>query len=77
MGARIPQTPPILENGAANGTETWETRRRKVSWGIQGPRGVGAPRSRLVLGGEGGAGRQEGRVRDQTYSRAVEGCDCR
>lgn len=70
----MPQTPPILEDGAANGTETWETR-RKVSWGIQGPRGVGAPGSCLVLGGEGGTGRQEGRVRDQTYSRAVEGCD--
>lgn len=28
-------------------------------------------------GGEGGSGQQEGRVRDQTYSRVVEGCDCR
>lgn len=66
----------VLEAGTENGAETWKVRRRKASWSIQGSGRVGVPGSCLFLGGEGGTGRQ-GRVRAQTYSRAVEGCDCR
>lgn len=65
-----------LEAGNENGAEIWKVRRRKVSWGIQGLGRVGVPGSCLVLGGKGGTGQQECRVRAQTYSRAAEGCDC-
>lgn len=65
-----------LETGTENGSETWKVRRRKVSRGIQGPGRVGTPGSCLFLREKGGTGQQERRVRAQTYSRAVEGCDC-
>lgn len=56
----------ILEAGTENAAETWKLRRRKVSWGSQGPGRVGAPGCCLFLGGKGGTGQQERRVKAQT-----------
>lgn len=54
--------PPSLEDSAGDSAGSWNRSRRwrKGSRSIQGAGRVGAPGSRLVWGGEGGAGRQEG-----------------